>query len=96
MEKKEVKAEEKKGLMTMENRKKLSLNGVMEVVSFNDEKIVLKSNLGNLTVKGTELKMNRLDVQNGDIVIMGIVDGIFYNNDLAKPQKENVLKKLFK
>ncbi len=96
MEKREIKAEEKKGIMTLENRKKLSLNGVKEVVSFNDEKIVLKSNLGGLTVKGSELKMNRLDVQNGDIVIVGSIDAFFYNNEQVKPQKENLLKRLFK
>ncbi|MGE5628197.1 MAG: sporulation protein YabP [Solirubrobacterales bacterium] len=96
MEKKEIRSEEKKGIMTLENRKRLSLNGVMEVISFNDEKIILKSSLGSLTVKGTDLKMNKLDVQNGDMIIMGSIDGFSYNNELMKPNKENMLKKLFK
>jgi len=96
MEKKEIKMEEKKGIMTLENRKKISLNGVLEVVSFNDEQIVLKTNLGGLTVKGSELKMNKLDVQNGDIIIIGSIDAFYYNNEQPKRPKDSLIARLFK
>ena len=37
MEKKEIKIEEKKSILSLENRKRLLLNGVIEVISFNEE-----------------------------------------------------------
>ena len=50
MEKREIKIEEKSTL-TMENRKRLLLNGIVEVVSFNEDQIVLNTNLGTLHIR---------------------------------------------
>lgn len=96
MEKKEIRIEEKKGVLSLENRKRLALNGVLEVVSFNEQQIILKTNLGGLSIKGSELKMNKLDVQNGDIIIIGTIDAFFYNNQQPKDKKEGLLARLFK
>jgi sporulation protein YabP len=92
----EIKKEEKKSNLTLENRKRLVLNGVVEVVSFNEEKILLNTIQGILTIKGVELKMNKLDVQNGDVVIVGKIDSFSYSGSEAKQNNENILKKLFK
>lgn len=64
----ENKVEDNKSSLSLENRKKLTLSGVIEVISFDEQKIDLTTNLGNLTIKGEELKMNKLDVQNGDVI----------------------------
>lgn len=94
--KKDVKLEEKKSNITLENRKKLSLTGVMEVISFNEEKILLNTSLGMLTIKGNGLKMNKLDVQNGEVMIAGTVDSFVYTGSESKQEKESILSKLFK
>lgn len=96
MEKKEIKIEEKKSLLSIENRKKLILNGVVEVVSFNEEQIVLNTNLGTLNIKGQGLKMNKLDVQNGDVIIIGTINSCIYTNSQIKKEKEGLISKLFK
>ncbi len=94
--KKEVKLEEKKSNLVLDSRKKLSLNGVIEVISFDEEKILLNTCLGMLTVKGQGLKMNKLDVQNGDILIVGNIDSFVYTSTQAKKDSEGILKRLFK
>lgn len=96
MEKKDVKIEEKKSNLSLENRKKLSINGVVEVISFNDELIILTTKLGMLNIKGEGLKMNKLDVQNGDILITGTVDSCIYINKEVKQDKDSILSKLFR
>lgn len=96
MEKREVKVEDKKGMLTLENRKKLLLSGVIEVVSLNDEQIMLNTNLGSLTIKGEELKMNKLDVQSGDMLITGLISSCVYVNKEFKKDKESLFSKLFK
>ena len=53
--------QDNKSSLSLENRKKLTLSGVIEVMSFDEEKIDLTTKLGNLTIKGEELKMNKLD-----------------------------------
>ncbi|MCF0146949.1 MAG: sporulation protein YabP [Clostridium sp.] len=97
MEKKsENKLEEPRSNIVLENRKKLTLTGVEEVISFDDEKILLNTKLGFLTIKGSELKMNKLDVQNGDVIIVGNVASIVYSSKEIKKEKESIISKLFK
>ena len=56
MEKKlEGSIEENRGNIILENRKKMTLTGVEEVISFDDEKILLNTKLGALTIKGQSL-----------------------------------------
>ena len=93
MEKKsEGKLEECKGNITLENRKKMILTGV----SFDDEKILLNTKLGALTIKGQNLKMNKLDVQNGDVMINGEIYYIVYSGKEIKKEKEGIFARLFK
>ena len=91
----EKKIEENKGNIVLENRQKMTLTGVLEVISFDDEKIFLNTKLGNLTIKGSDLKMNKLDVQNGDIIIMGNISYIVYSGKDIKKEKQSLIEKLF-
>lgn len=93
---KEIKIEDRKSGLILENRKKLSLSGVVDVVSFNDAQIVLNTIIGSLIIKGEGLKMNKLDVQNGEVVIAGMVNSFMYTNKESKKDKESILSKLFK
>lgn len=94
--KKELKIEEKKSNLILENRKRLVLSGVLEVVSFNEEVIMLNTILGSLVIKGEGLKMNKLDVQNGEVVVIGMVNSFVYTNKESKKDKESILSRLFK
>jgi len=97
MEKKtENKIDDNKSNLMLESRKKLILSGVVEVISFDEQKIDLTTNLGNLTIKGEELKMNKLDVQNGDVIIAGSISSMIYNGKVSKKSNESIISKLFK
>ncbi|MDV3429470.1 MAG: sporulation protein YabP [Bacillota bacterium] len=93
--KKPVIEKENKSTLTLINRKKLSMSGILEVVSFKDIEIVLKTSLGEMVIKGEDLKMNKLDVQNGDIVIIGEINSLLYTGRDSS-DKESILRKLFK
>jgi sporulation protein YabP len=92
----ENKIEDGKSNLTLENRKKLILSGVVEVISFDEQKIDLTTKLGNLTIKGEELKMNKLDVQNGEVIIAGSILSMVYNGKVSKKSNESIISKLFK
>lgn len=93
--KKPVSEKENKSTLTLINRKKLSMSGILEVVSFKDIEIILKTSLGEMIIKGEDLKMNKLDVQNGDIVIIGEINSLLYTGRDSS-DKESILRKLFK
>ena len=88
--------EERKSSLSLEDRKKLTLSGVLEVVNFDDEKISLNTILGNLAIKGEGLKMNKLDVQNGDVIIIEYISSMIYSGKDGKKSKESIIKKIFK
>lgn len=87
--------ENKKSNLSLECRKKLFLTGVHEIISFDEEQVLLSTNLGNLNIKGSDLKVNKLDVQNGDVIIIGTITSLVYNDKETFKSKENILKKLF-
>lgn len=92
----ESKIEDNKSSIALEDRKKICITGVNEVISFNDEAIVLITNLGTLTLKGKMLKMNKLDVQNGDIIITGKINSIVYLEKDNIKNKDGLLSRLFR
>ena len=94
--KKEIKIEDKRSNVALGNRKKLTINGVIEVVNFNENQILLNTDVGTMVVKGQELKMNKLDVQNGDVIITGKVDSLAYTNDKSKAKKDSLISRLFR
>lgn len=86
----------KKSNLSLWNREKLTLTGIIEVISFDEERIFLITTLGNIDIKGENLKMNKLDVQNGDVIITGLIVSISYSNKDISKNKENIIKKIFK
>lgn len=90
-------SEEKNGKMhnvIMEKRAKLNLSGVEEVVSFDDETVVLKTDMGLLTIKGTRLNIGGFSASSGDLNMTGSVYALVYTGDEAA--KGSFIKRLLK
>ena len=70
------------------------MSGVMEVVNFDDETVVLKTDMGMLTVKGTKLNINGFSASSGELNMTGSVYALVYteNNDV----KTSFIKRLLK
>lgn len=94
MEKKNDNLQPCKSNLELQNRKKLSLTGVNEVMSFDEEKIVLNTMLGKLKIIGQNLKMNKLDVKNGDVIIEGYIISMTYSNKAKQKRRKINFKKL--
>ena len=65
----------------MENRGKLTVSGVEDVESFNEESVVLSTIQGMLTIDGSGLHINKLNVQTGELTVEGEISGLVYHND---------------
>jgi sporulation protein YabP len=55
----------------LENREKMSISGVIDVESFNDECIIADTELGLLIIKGMGLHINKLNLDSAELVIEG-------------------------
>ncbi len=79
--------------LIMNNREKINLNGVQEVLSYDNNIINLKTNYGFMEINGTDLKLSHLELTTNDIIIKGIINEIRY---LEKEKGKNFFKKIFK
>jgi len=64
----------------LENRERLSVSGVEHVNNFNSENIVLETVAGVLTIKGEELDVNKLNVEDGNVSVTGTVYSLVYSD----------------
>ena len=81
--------------LVVNNRKTAMVTGVLDVLSFDLNEILLETEQGMLMVKGTDLHVNRLSVEKGDL--SGNIDSIAYSNvSQAGKGSENFLSKLFR
>lgn len=64
--------------LTLLQRQKLTMSGVQEVISFDEETVVLHTELGTLTVQGRELKLRTLSLEGGLIEVDGTVSALVY------------------
>jgi len=78
-----------------ESRKKLYLSGVTDTESFDEKEAVIFTLCGKLQIKGADLKMIRLSVEEGEAVIEGEVDSLIYS-DVSETRKESFLTRLFR
>ncbi len=92
--------EEKTGLshrLVLNNREQGSLTGVLDVLSFDENSIVLDTDMGLLTIKGKDLHVSRLTLEKGEIDIEGRPDSLVYSsNESYRKSGQSLLSRLFK
>ena len=62
----------------LEDRSKLMLTGVNDVERFDENTVVLYTQLGELTVKGEKLQISELSVENCELNIDGEISAMVY------------------
>ncbi len=62
----------------LENQKKLHLTGVKDVAHFDDHTVLVVLGTGSLSVRGEGLRVGKLDVDHGDLMIEGLVTALIY------------------
>ena len=90
-------AEDRRGNheITIKNRETLDVTGVLEVLAFDEESVMMETSCGLLMIKGQGIHMGKLDLTSGDVSIQGMVDSITYS-DGSISEKHWLLGKLFR
>lgn len=64
--------------LSLSERKKLSLTGATEVISFDDTAVVVNTPLGTLVVQGRDLQLKTLTPDGGNVVVEGDIISLTY------------------
>ena len=78
-------------VLTLDARKRLTMTGVTEVVSFDDGFVVLRTELGMLTIQGTGLRLKTLSTDGGQMAVTGEVSALSYE----EPREGGWLRRIF-
>lgn len=76
-------------------REKLSINGVKEIINFDENEVNLKTLCGDLTIDGENIHINVLNISAGEVELNGKISGINYY-DTNQSEKHSILNKIFK
>lgn len=83
--------------LILENKEKLTVTGVEDVLSFDDQIVIINTQLGLLTIKGDDLRINKLNLDSSEVVIEGEIFNLGYSdNDIGKKNGTSILGKIFK
>lgn len=82
--------------LVLENREKLSISGVIDVLSFDDQVVIVETELGLLNVKGENLHINKLSIDTAEVVVEGDICGLFYSEKDLDKKGSSLIGKIFK
>lgn len=81
----------------LKSRKNMSIDGVEDVISFDESQVVLVTSCGEMTVEGMGLHISVLDLESGRVELDGTVEGMFYSD--GKPETgsgKSIFARLFR
>lgn len=77
--------------LTLNERNSLTMTGVTEVVTFDEDGVILKTALGTLVVQGHGLQLKTLSPEGGQVSVVGKITALIYE----EPKPAGFLKRLF-
>ena len=88
-----INVNDKSNRLLITDRERVEINGVINVESFGEDYLILNTSLGQITIEGNDLKIESLTKENGEILIVGKINGLFYKDEKGE---RGFLKKIFK
>ena len=82
--------------LILENREKLSISGVIDVLSFDDQVVMVETELGLLTVKGENIRINKLSIDTSEVIVEGDIAYLAYSDKTTDKSKGSLISKIFK
>ncbi|NPV26920.1 MAG: sporulation protein YabP [Firmicutes bacterium] len=69
--------------IVLSNRQRLVLTGVLHVESFDEDEIILETNMGMLALKGQGLHVLQLNLEDGKLAVEGAIKTLDYLDERA-------------
>ena len=82
--------------LILENREKLNITGVLDVLSFDDQMVIVETELGLLTVKGDNLRINKLSTDTEEVTVEGKIINLAYSEKTNIGKEGSLFSKIFK
>lgn len=82
--------------LTLANRGLLSIEGVLDLGSYDQEQIILDTNCGALEIKGERLHVQQLNLEQGKVMVDGDIHSLVYTAEAVGKKGKGFFSKLMK
>lgn len=83
--------------VSIKDREEMKVSGVSHVDSFDDEEVILETELGLLAIRGENLYIRHLDLEKGELLLEGLIIEMVYAEDKGRKNKgKGLMERIFK
>lgn len=81
--------------LTLKHREHMTVEGVVNVESFDRKEVILETDMGGMVIRGDDLHIKELSLEGSGLTLTGHVESIEYQGDRAQ-QAKGFLGRLFR
>ena len=78
----------------MEDRRKLSVTGVTDIDSFDEQTIIAITDMGEITIRGWNLHITKLNLEQTELLVDGEISSLTYTD--TRPQAKGFFAKVLR
>ena len=75
----------------IKSRRRLEMTGILDVSSFDEDEIVVQAELFGVSIEGENLKIEKFNSENGELVLNGSINGLFYYSKKPEKKKKSIM-----
>ena len=69
--------------LSLQDRKKMAVSGVNEVVNFDENQVTIATTMGTLVIRGSSLHVDQLSLNSGELRLTGRIDIVEYDDSVT-------------
>lgn len=69
--------------LSLQDRKKMAVSGVNEVVNFDENQVTITTTMGTLVIRGSSLHVDQLSLDSGELRLTGRIDIVEYDDSVT-------------
>lgn len=77
-------------------RTRMNLTGIEKVISLEPQLVELETATEHLSIKGNNLHAEKLDMEKGELFLVGEIQGMLYSDKKGKKSASAIAKRLFR
>jgi len=67
------------------------MTGISDVTSFDEEEIVVQTGDSGVSIEGENLKIEKFNSENGELILNGSINGLFYYSKKPEKRKKSII-----
>lgn len=76
--------------VVIKSRNRIELSGISDVSSYDEKEIIAQTSKCGVTIEGEGLKIERFNSENGELIVNGLINGLYYFGKDPQKKKKSI------